>query len=193
MPTFESHRLLEELTATVKQGMEEIQPLYDCSTAALQQRPADGGWSVAEVLFHLNYYADYYTEAMETAMTTTPSRRTSSFKSGWLGNYFTNIIGPRDEEGKLPMKMQSPPGAVPPAASKLNPQQELDTYMAHQRKLLKLLHQANSSDLAGIRVPITLSKWIRLKLGDTFRFVVAHQERHHQQIGALVPLAKVNG
>ncbi|MEL7223004.1 MAG: DinB family protein, partial [Bacteroidota bacterium] len=154
MPSLESHRLLEELTTTVKQGMEEIQPLYDYSTTVLQQRPAGGGWSVVEVLFHLNYYADYYTKAMETAMATrptTPSRRTSSFKSGWLGNYFTRIIGPRDEEGELPMKMQSPPGAVPPAPSQLNPQQELDQYMAHQRKLLKLLHQAHSFDLGRIR------------------------------------------
>jgi uncharacterized damage-inducible protein DinB len=183
MPTFQSKALLAELEATLRGEMEEAERFRDYTESELKQRPADGGWSIVEVLFHLNYYAGFYTEAIEKAIDKNADRpSTEHFSSGWLGNYFTNIIGPPDENGQLKMKMKSPPDAVPPLGSELDPQQELDKYLAHQRKLLKLLHQARSRNLGTIRVPISISRWIRLKLGDTFRFVIAHQQRHHQQI-----------
>lgn len=187
MSSFSTQQLLADLEATVRNGMQEAEQLQTYQDEQLRERPANGGWSVVEVLNHLNYYANYYTQALAEAMEKNGKKQHEThFKSGWLGNYFTNIIGPPDENGQLKMKMQSPPDAVPPSASDLNPQAELETYLAHQRKLLQLLHQARSQNLGSIRVPITISRWIRLKLGDTLRFVVAHQQRHHQQIAQII-------
>ena len=51
-------------------------------------------------------------------------------------------------------------------------------FFQHQNKLLQLMDVAGRRNLNSIRIPITISKLIRLKLGDMFRFLVAHEQRH---------------
>ena len=41
-----------------------------------------------------------------------------------------------------------------------------------------LLEQAKQVDLVKVKTAISLTKLIRLRLGDTFRFLVTHIERH---------------
>jgi hypothetical protein len=148
----------------------------------LATQPTDGGWSPVEVLQHLNFYADFYTQAMETAMERSTQPAAERYHPGWFGSYFVRVIGPAGEDGQLPMKMTTPANArpenLPPATSDL----AVETFLQHQNRLLYLLHQARNKHLGKVRVPTSLSTMLRLKLGDTFRFVIAHQERHFQQI-----------
>jgi hypothetical protein len=51
-------------------------------------------------------------------------------------------------------------------------------FKEHQHKMLQLLEMARKRNLEQIRIPTTISKMIRLKLGDVFRFLVAHEQRH---------------
>jgi hypothetical protein len=51
-------------------------------------------------------------------------------------------------------------------------------FFQHQTKLIQLMETARKRNLETIRIPISISKFIRLKLGDTFRFLVAHEQRH---------------
>ena len=44
--------------------------------------------------------------------------------------------------------------------------------------LKSLLNQAREVDLTKTKVPISLTRFIKLRLGDTFRFFVYHIERH---------------
>jgi hypothetical protein len=43
-------------------------------------------------------------------------------------------------------------------------------------------------DIGAIRIPISISPLIRLKLGDTFHFLVAHQLRHLEQVKRIFPI-----
>ena len=54
-------------------------------------------------------------------------------------------------------------------------------YIDQKVKLQQLLDIANDRDLNSIRIPITLTKMIKLKLGDLFRFLIAHEQRHMVQ------------
>ena len=54
-------------------------------------------------------------------------------------------------------------------------------FFQHQNKLLQLMDIARRRNLNSIRIPITISKLLRLKLGDMFRFLVAHEQRHMMQ------------
>jgi hypothetical protein len=51
-------------------------------------------------------------------------------------------------------------------------------FIQHQNKLLQLMEVARRRNLNNIHVPVTFSRFIRLKLGDMFRFLVAHEQRH---------------
>jgi len=54
-------------------------------------------------------------------------------------------------------------------------------FISQQEKLLQLLRDAATTDLGKIKVPISISKFIRLKLGDTFHFLIIHEYRHYLQ------------
>ena len=60
----------------------------------------------------------------------------------------------------------------------LNVDTVVKEFIAGQDKLLQLLDRAKGKDLAKIHIPITLTKLIKLRLGDTFRFLIAHEQRH---------------
>lgn len=186
MPTFQSNELIQDLEKRIQEGINTTTALKRFSIKQLKTQPQNGGWSIAEVLVHLNFYANFYTKATQTAMNNSHQTAADSFTTGWLGNYFTNIIGPAPENGELKKKMTSPSNAKPAPIETLDAEKELDTYLNHQTQLLKLLEQAKLKNLQKIRVSISISPFIKLRLGDTFRFVVAHQERHGQQIGRLV-------
>lgn len=182
MPVFNSQELLQTLTQTVREGIKTIEFWQTQESALLHEAGRDNSWSVVQHLYHLNFYASFYTAAIESCLDKANSRPQPSFRTGWLGNYFTEIIGPAAAEQPLKMKMKSPTNAQPPASNTLNTTVQFDEFIAHQNRLLFLLQKAQQVDLGAHRVATSLSKFVRLKLGDTFRFVIAHQERHFQHI-----------
>ncbi len=182
MPVFNRKELLQDLEATVRRGIKEIEQLRAAGDAHLVTAGAGNSWSVVQHLHHLNFYAIFYTEAIEHSLEDAKSSSKDGFRSGWLGNYFTTIIGPAGEGQALKMKMKSPANAIPPDSSTLEVEAEVATFLGFQNRLLYLLQRARQVDLGAHRVPTSLSKWVSLKLGDSFRFVIAHQERHFQHI-----------
>ena len=72
--------------------------------------------------------------------------------------------------------MKAPKNYVPNKG--LNVDTVFKEFFQHQNKLLQLLDVARRRNLDAIRIPISISKLIRLKLGDTFRFLIAHEQRH---------------
>ena len=143
--------------------------------------PGPGYWSAAQCLEHLNHYGHHYLPAIENAMQQARQRGNqpvAEFRPGWLGAYFTQLMLPQPD-GSLKSKMKSPKGAVPSAAP--DPVATLAEFIEQQERTLQLLEAARSVNLNAVRVPTSLSRWIRLRLGDTFGFVVAHNERHIAQ------------
>ena len=54
----------------------------------------------------------------------------------------------------------------------------LEKFLSQQKTLLELLQQAEKVSLTKNKTGISISKWIKLKLGDTFRIVIYHNLRH---------------
>jgi uncharacterized damage-inducible protein DinB len=42
-------------------------------------------------------------------------------------------------------------------------------------------------------VPISIAKFIKIRLGDTFRFLIAHQQRHFAQVANTLKALGVEG
>ncbi len=54
----------------------------------------------------------------------------------------------------------------------------IQEFITQQTEMLRLLDEARKISLNKTKTSITLSKAIKLKLGDTFRFVIHHNQRH---------------
>jgi uncharacterized damage-inducible protein DinB len=136
----------------------------------------DGGWSVAQCLDHLNGYGNYYFPLIQRKVTSGRERR-EEYKPTWLGNYFTKMLDP--DTGKKKIK----------AFKKHIPQRDLDArkvvadFIRQEEQFLQLIRQSKGLDLNKIMIPTSLTRLVRMNLGDTLRFLVAHTERHVRQAG----------
>lgn len=178
MQKYRSIELQEQLQADTLQLILGANYLKSTDPGLLLQTPAQDKWSVMQVLEHLNSYGHYYLLAIERSLTKNKPA-IEFFKPGWLGNYFTKLMRPQ-ENGIIAHKMQSPkdhrPSSHPDAFPVLN------TFLEQQHYLLDLLELAKSKNISAIRTPISISRIIKLKVGDTFRFLIAHEQRHFVQI-----------
>lgn len=180
MKKVQSAALLESLQADTREIILAATYLQQEDPGALEQPPAPGRWSAAQAIEHLNSYGHYYLPAIRSALQAQRPGNSSQelYKAGWLGDYFTKAMLPRN--GQVNNKMQAPKGHRPEAD--VESKKVLDTFLAQQHQLLELLEQAKSANISEIRIPISLSKLVKLKLGDTFRFLVAHHQRHFVQV-----------
>jgi uncharacterized damage-inducible protein DinB len=178
-----SNTLLDSLQADVRKMILQASQLEHIAAYHLQQQPSSGKWSVAQVLEHLNIYSRYYIAAIEQKLHLNQSSPTTFFTASWLGNYFTKLMKPK-ENNTIAKKMKAPKNAIP--SLQPNAKDVLQEYISHQHHLLNLLQIAKTANLNAIRIPTSLSKLITLKLGDTFRFFIAHEQRHFIQISNIL-------
>jgi hypothetical protein len=83
-------------------------------------------------------------------------------------------------DGRIANKMQSPKNHRP--AADVDSKKVLEEFLKQEYLLLELLEQAGSINLEKIRIPISITRFIKIKLGDTFRFLIAHHQRHFVQV-----------
>ena len=186
MQKYTSVDLLEQLQADTRQLILEANYLKSTDPGLLLQVPAPGKWSVIQVLEHLNSYGNYYLLAIERSlMQDKPA--IEFFKPGWLGNYFTKLMKP-GENGTVAHKMQSPKGHRPSNHPDAFP--VLNTFLEQQHYLIDLLESAKSKNITSIRTPVSISRFIKLNVGDTFRFLIAHEQRHFVQIENVLTVLK---
>jgi hypothetical protein len=175
MNKFKSEDLINQLQADVKQIISAAEHLQTADPVKLNYCPAEGSWSVAQVLEHLNAYNRYYLPAIEKSMIHISKDTSAWFVPGFWGNYFTKMMMPKNVY-EIKNKMKAMKSYIP--SKGLNVDAVFKEFFQHQNKLLQLLDVAKRRNLDSIRIPISISKLIRFKLGDTFRFIIAHEQRH---------------
>jgi|SRR6478672_1098954 len=175
MKKFKTEDLINSLQEDVRRVTAAAEAMKSLDKIKLGYPLTNGKWTAIQALEHLNIYSRYYLPAIEHAMNEATQGRSAWFNSGTLGNYFTNSMKPTTVY-EVKNKMKTMKSHHPPAA--LNADQVIAEFVDNQNKLLQLLDQARNYDLNSIRIPVTISKFIKFKLGDTFRFLVAHEQRH---------------
>lgn len=170
----DNQTLVEELLAIAGRATAAARRFRELPEAELNFKERPEKWSILECIEHLNRYGDFYLPEIQKAVAANRSNDPSPvFKSGVIGNYFAKLM--KVENGKI-TKMPSPADKNP-VGSKLSPA-TIDRFLEQQDMLTSLLNEARHCDLIRAKVPISLTRFIKLRLGDTFRFFVYHIERH---------------
>jgi uncharacterized damage-inducible protein DinB len=169
--------LLDALESQVERQLSEVIGTFQNRTEVfLNQRAPEGGWSIAQCLEHLNSYGRYYLPLIQQGLhERTETDATLTFTSTWLGSYMTRIMDPQTGRKKY----QAFKAHIP--ASSLEAHQVVAAFIDQQEILLTCLSLSRKADLNAIRLPLSISRWVKLRLGDVLQFLIAHQERHLQQ------------
>lgn len=176
MESINKNTLLEQLEEKTEAQVKEVIARFQNLNEDLLLRPsATGGWSIAQCLDHLNSYGHYYLPRIAKGMELYQGSANETFKSTWLGAYFIRIMDPQTSKSKYKAFKDHQPSQA------LDAHAVVAEFIRQQETFLLLLRQAKKTDLNKIRIPISILKWLRLKLGDVFQFIVAHNERHLQQ------------
>lgn len=164
--------LISELKAITYQHIDFAQQLYNLSDAELNWRTDSKSWSALECLEHLNIYGYFYLPEIENTMHNSVSSSESEFYPGFLGDYFAKSMQPKAKLNKMKTFKKTDP-----IGSKLN-RNVVATFIDQQHKILELLETSKNVNLNKLKTGISIATWIRIKLGDTFRFVIYHNQRH---------------
>ena len=177
MKSINKSTLLFQLEQRLETQLKTVTAVYQNLADEILLKPAsNGGWSIAQCFDHLNSYGDYYLPAIAKGLNQGPfSSENTSFKSNWLGDYFARLMEPSQKMKKMKAFKNHLP------KKDLNAHQVIATFITQSETLLALIKSANDKDINAIKIPISLTAFIRLKLGDVFQFILAHNDRHIAQ------------
>ena len=144
------------------------------SAGQLNWRPAEGSWSIAECIDHLNTANQQYATSLEAAIAKgKPFRPGSKLpKLGWLERWFLNQVEP-------PVKRKTKaPTKFLPAPKQFQPDELVERWRATHQRLAVLAEQAEGLDLARTKVTSPVSSLIKLSLLCVLQILPAHDRRH---------------
>jgi len=172
-----SSQLIENLLIITANSTEKVKQLRELNIDELNKKSAPNKWSILECIEHLNLYGDFYLPVIESAIRSQKVTRNSGiFKSGIIGDYFVNLVKIKPDG----IKKMSTTKEMNPFGRRLTVT-TIDRFLMQQAHLKSLLTQAEQVNMTKTKTSISLTKLIKLRLGDTLRFTVHHIERHVAQ------------
>lgn len=180
MTTVELRSTLSDITSNnIQQATSWMNKL---SEKQLNWRPNPGIWSIAEVLAHLNSYARYYHPTIQRKIESTRFRNVKEdFMSSPLGKSAWKSM----KLGRLnnvKRKFKAPKGHNPTIDIDLVKGTEVQDFIEQQNELMQIIESSAEVNVRKVKIPISISKIVRLRLGDALLFITYHNERHMQQI-----------
>lgn len=164
--------LLTDLIERTKGVLNSSENFNSLDNETLNFKPSATSWSILECIEHLNLYGDFYLPEIENRIKNSKHQASHTFKTGILGNYFAKSLLPREKLNKMnAFKDKNPNG------SHLD-KRVLDKFIHQQHETLRLLNLSRTTNLTKTKTSITLTNYIKIRLGDTFRVLIYHNQRH---------------
>lgn len=167
-----SEAIINELIELTQKNLNDVQSFKNLTDNQLNFKHSTESWSILECIEHLNRYGNFYIPEISGRLKHSKFKVSPTFKTGLLGNYFAKSMLPKEKPNKMKTFK-----SMDPNNSALD-RQTLDTFIQQQKSLIELLNDAKNTDLTKVKTAISISKLIKLRLGDTFRVVIYHNLRH---------------
>ncbi len=179
------NELIERNQSFIDFAMNELVQLSD---EKLNFKTSKTNWSIVECLIHVIKADEIYLPQFESKINAFDSvqyiddhKGNLSYNTGWLGNYFAEGIVPKKDGVKNTMKSlkSMDPNTNIDLTSKefKDSRAVIEAFVKQQTAINKQMEKAKDVNLGSIKIQ-TAIPLIKIKLGDAFRFVVGHNERH---------------
>jgi hypothetical protein len=179
-----TENLISDLLERTRQNLNRAEQLNTLDPEVLNYKTSPDSWSALECLAHLNFYGDFYLPEIDKRIKASRYPAEPVFKAGLLGNYFAKMMLPGEK--MKPMKTLK---STNPNGSQLD-KSTIEKFIQQQKKILQLLDNARKVSLNKTKASISIAPMLKLKIGDTFRVVIYHNDRHIAQAKRAVEMAK---
>ena len=182
MEAHNTRDLIATLQSELRLQLQRCAQLRELPQEQLHQRPDPKRWSVMEVLQHMNLSSGHYHDRLQRlyAQENNGLRFRTTFVPGRWGDFSTKAMDPK-ADGTIGWRMKTM-ALFEPRNVATTGWQALDRFEALCHGFIGLLERAKTRGLEGEKVTSTLGPILRFKVGDAFRFPIAHQRRHWLQI-----------
>jgi hypothetical protein len=174
--------VFNEVATITEKNIQHLKSKFsNYSENQLKWKPNPSTWSLAEIFAHLNAYAKFYHTTLNDRIEKTRFRvprinYTSSplGKSAWMSMKLGNARN-------VKRKFNAPKEYNPTFSPALLTGDEVRLLLEGQNEFLGIIEKSVSVSLKKVKVPISMSKLVRLRLGDALLFVAYHNDRHMEQ------------
>lgn len=170
------NEILNDLESRITKIIDWAESFHQVQNIKLTTKPSETGWSALECIDHLNRYSEFYLPVFNKAIDKARVKTSEDYKPGWLGNKMAEDMLPQNGKLKSTMKTFK---SKNPVLDGVDPK-ALEKFIDQQKALKEILENSKGIDLSSLRVATTIPL-LKLKLGDTLRFVVFHEIRHVEQ------------
>ncbi len=181
MSTFNSSELLNQLEKDTREVIETVKNEFvPLNAEQLHWKPSQKEWSIIECLDHINIGVKHYLTEIAKKLDRagkTDLNGNETFKSGPMGNYFVKMMAPT-QAGGIKNKMATFKKFTQFDISAQQPHETIERFMRYQNELLDLLNRSRKVSLQKNRVKSAIGGWLMFRLGDAFRFIIGHNQRH---------------
>ena len=165
----------QQVRDEIRAANQQLETFRQQDEAVLRHRPTPDRWSVLDCLEHINLmYADYLPR-MQAAVAQAAPSRLETYSPGFWGQKM--VKDQRPVQGQRKKKMKTFKKLVPVTDHQPS-DQIFDRLFRYHEQLEQLLGQSERLDWNRVKVNSALGPLLRLKLGDCFRVLMAHTERH---------------
>lgn len=171
----DSSSLIADLEHRTRMHKAYAEEFHRLSLGELSMRYGENSWNILECLEHLNLYGDFYIPEIRRRMEAKKTAPETHFKSGFLGHRFAVSMLPSDKMKTIKTIKSKNPIGRPLDKNCIN------RFLQQQEAILHLLDDAKGVSLNKIKTNTSISSLVKLKLGDTFKVLVFHNERHIAQ------------
>jgi hypothetical protein len=174
--------LIHELKTITQENIDSIKKKFSHLNEEQRNWKKDSdSWSINEVFAHLNEYAKYYHPTFSRKIERTRFRDPKEVfissplgRSAWKSMKLGNLKN-------VKRKFKSQRSYNPLFHPEIVGTNDIVTFQENQENLLTIIDASAHVNLRKVKVPISISKIVRLRLGDALLFVVYHNERHMYQ------------
>lgn len=182
MKSFSTSELIASLKDITENNLKLLKTKFShLSENQKNWRPSKSAWSINEIFAHLNEYSRFYHPAISDKIEKTKFTESKEvFVSSPLGRsaWKSMKLG---RANNVKRKFNAPKGYNPTVDTQLVHENTFADFSSYQNELVGILDNAAKVNLRKIKVPISISRIVRLRLGDALMFVIYHNERHMQQ------------
>ena len=152
--------------------IKEAKKLLKQKEEVLNKKANPETWSKLQCIDHLNQFGAFYLNEIREAIDQNTNSSTSVFTPGFMGNIYAKAM----KHSPKMTKMQSPPNMAP-AKGNLS-KEVINKFIDQQKEYLDIIKLAKNKNLNKPKLEVTISKFLKIKLGDVLRINIYHNERH---------------